>query len=329
MITTETRNAIQKAKEEAQYPLPLIINPPNPDTDLLEWTKEHLDFLEEKKLQHGGILLRGFKVPSIEVFEQFTNLFGDKLEEYKERSTPRTEVSGRIYTSTEYPANQHIPLHNENSYAHSWAKKIWFHCVKKAEQGGETPIADSRLIYKMLDRSIVKKFEEKKVMYVRNNGAGIDLSWQEIFQTNSREEVEAYCKATGMTCEWLDNDRLRTKAVRNAVARHPVTGEMLWFNQVHLFHVSNLPEEVREWLLMKYKLEDLPRNAYYGDGTPIEDSVLAEIREVLKEATVTFPWEEGDIMYLDNMLTMHARTPFKGKRKIVVAMADVTSDYGI
>jgi alpha-ketoglutarate-dependent taurine dioxygenase len=38
-----------------------------------------------------------------------------------------------------------------------------------------------------------------------------------------------------------------------------------------------------------------------------------------------FPWQKGDIISLDNMRTAHARMPFKGERRIAVAMAGMTS----
>ncbi len=34
------------------------------------------------------------------------------------------------------------------------------------------------------------------------------------------------------------------------------------------------------------------------------------------------PWQEGDILLIDNMLAAHARSPFTGPRKVLVAMAD-------
>ncbi|RML56422.1 putative Pyoverdine biosynthesis regulatory protein [Pseudomonas syringae pv. maculicola] len=72
--------------------------------------------------------------------------------------------------------------------------------------------------------------------------------------------------------------------------------------------------------------EDLPRNVYYGDGSPIEETLLDEIRGVLDDSTVSFPWLENDVLMLDNMLTAHSRAPFTGKRKVVVAMAQGHSD---
>jgi hypothetical protein len=67
----------------------------------------------------------------------------------------------------------------------------------------------------------------------------------------------------------------------------------------------------------------LPRNCYYGDGSLIEDSVMEEIGRVYAALEVSFPWHQGDILLLDNMLTAHARNPFSGLRKIYVSMGDM------
>lgn len=307
----------------------LLVEPAVAGLNLTEWASLHREWIETKLTQHGGLLFRGFLKPSMDAFEQFTKTFSDELAEYKERSTPRTEVHARVYTSTEYPAAQHIPLHNENSYAHAWPKQIWFHCMQAAQEGGETPIGDSRRVYDMLSESTRQKFAEKGVLYVRNYSADLDLPWQTVFQTEDPAEVEAYCRSVGMEFEWLPGGRLRTRAVRKAIAKHPVTGDLLWFNQAHLFHVSSLGEEAQAALLSTLSEADLPRNTYYGDGTPIEPEVLAEIRGVYDQLSRSFPWQEGDIMMLDNMRVTHGRTPFAGSRKVVVAMAGVTSEYGI
>jgi len=47
-------------------------------------------------------------------------------------------------------------------------------CVKVA-QGGETPIADSRKVFERIDPKIKEQFIQKKIMYVRNYGEGLDL----------------------------------------------------------------------------------------------------------------------------------------------------------
>ncbi len=305
--------------------LPWLITPAQAGLDLAEWAATHRADIEKRLLKVGAILFRGFGVGSEGQLERFLQGLSGDLLEYSYRSTPRKRVAGNIYTSTEYPADQHIPLHNELSYTRAWPMRIAFCCLKAAQQGGETPIADSRRVYEAIDPTVRERFASRQVMYVRTYGGGLDLPWEEVFQTSDRNGVEEFCRTHDIEFEWKDDNRLRTRQICQAVATHPVTAEPVWFNQAHLFHISALPPQVRESLLSAQKEEDLPRNVYYGDGSPIELDALTEIRRVLREATVTFRWQDGDVLLLDNMLAAHGRTPFVGPRKIVVGMAQTYS----
>ena len=322
-VKVSTTNLVNLDLLQPEQPLPLVIQPAVEGINLVTWAASNQDAIATWLLQHGGLLFREFNITEITQFEQFIQTLSGTLLDYSYRSTPRSQVSGKIYTSTEYPANQSIPLHNEMAYSLSWPMKIWFCCLKSAQQGGETPLVDSRKILQRIDSKIKDKFMEKKVMYIRNYSDNLDLSWENVFQTKNRLEVENYCRSAGIEFEWKDGGKhLRTRQVCQAVATHPKTGEIVWFNQAHLFHVSSLNPEVRQTLLSTVKEEDLPRNAYYGDGSPIEDSVLDEIREIYHQEAVIFPWQEGDVLMLDNMLTAHGRKPFIGSRKVVVGMAE-------
>jgi alpha-ketoglutarate-dependent taurine dioxygenase len=303
--------------------MPLLIEPALDSVNLAQWAGAHREQVEGLLLRHGALLFRGFRVDGVERFEQFARAVSPELLGYLERAAPRNEVGNKVYTSTEFPADQHIPLHHEMSYSHNWPTKIWFYCVQAAKEGGATPIADDRIVFQRLDPKIKEIFMRKKVMYTRNYGDGLDMPWQDVFQTTDRAQVEEYCRTARTQVEWKDGNRLRTRQVRQAVATHPKTGDMVWFNHAHMFHVSNLEPAVRESLLEEFGEEDLPRNSYYGDGSPIESSVLEEIRGVYREAAVSFPWQEGDIMMLDNFLSTHGRNPFVGPRKIVVAMSEL------
>jgi len=287
-----------------------------------EWTAHERARAELSLLKTGALLLRGFAPRSLREFQQFAASFGHALVNYEFGSTPRTALAAGVYSSTEYPAHQRIPLHNEQSYTRSWPMKIWFFCERAASEGGQTPIADSRAIYAAMPVRIRERFVERGLMYVRNYGGGLDVPWQQVFGTDDAREVERVCAARGIDCEWKGDGELRTREVAQAVARHPRCAAWVWFNQAHLFHVSALDADVRESLLEVVEVEDLPRNVYYGDGAPIEDSVLEEIRRVLERTKVTFAWCDGDVLMLDNMLVAHAREPFVGPRKVSVAMAE-------
>ncbi|MFJ4351871.1 TauD/TfdA family dioxygenase [Pseudomonas sp. NPDC089428] len=305
-----------------QCSLPLLVEAPHAGLDLNEALQPIRELVDRHLLDAGGILFRGFQVGGAEAFRSFAGGFGHPLLNYEFGSTPRSNVTQGVYTSTEYPPHQKIPLHNEQAYTREWPMKIWFYSMIAAESGGETPIADSREVFRRIDPRIHERFNRHGLMYVRNFGNGLDVPWEQVFNSDDPAVVEAYCQRHAISCDWKDDGELRTRQICQAVARHPRTGEDVWFNQAHLFHVSNLPPEVRESLLEIVDEEDLPRNVYYGDGSPIEDSILDEVRGVLDECTIAFPWQEGDVLMLDNMLAAHARSTFTGKRKVIVAMAE-------
>jgi len=321
-ISISAQTLAQMTVLDSEKAWPLVVEANVVGVDLAEWAAGHLQDLQARLLKTGAILFRNFNVDSIDNFKKFVHLISPELLEYNERSTPRTEVSEEIYTATEYPADECITLHNESAYSANWPMKIWFYCAQPAVQGGETPIADSRKVFEQIEPKIKERLIDKKVMYVRNYSDGVDLPWQTVFQTTDRRAVEDYCRSASIEFEWKDATHLRTRQIRPAIATHPVTGETVWFNQAHLFHVSSLAPALRESLLSLVEETELPRNSYYGDGSALEESVLDEIREVYRESAVTFPWQQGDVLMLDNMLAAHGRMSFTGPRKVLVAMAE-------
>jgi alpha-ketoglutarate-dependent taurine dioxygenase len=170
-----------------------------------------------------------------------------------------------------------------------------------------------------------RRFIEKGVMYVRNYEEGLGLNWQTVLRTNDMREAEEICRRNLMKFEWKERGRLRTVSVRPAVVRHPATNDWVWFNQAQHWHVSCLDPSAREFVESSFREEDYPRNCYYGDGTPIEDSVMAEILAVYRELEVVFPWQEGDAVVLDNLLTAHGRNAYTGERRLLVAMGEMKS----
>lgn len=304
--------------------LPLVIKPVADDIDLVDWVKSSGALIESKLLQHGAILFRGFNLKSVSEFERVTSAICPQLfANYGD--LPKEGISDRVYSSTPYPCDQAILFHNESSHLHQWPLKIWFFCLQPAQQGGETPIVDCNKVYQLLDPKLRERFEQKQLMYVRNYIEGLDVSWQNFFHTDDKIVVEKACRQSGIDFEWLPNNGLRTRKVRPAISHHPQTAKSVFFNQVQLHHISCLESDVRESLLSTLREENLPRNVYYGDGSPIEDSVMAEIEAVYQQAKVSFPWQQGDILMLDNMLIAHGRNPYKGSRKIVVAMGEMIS----
>jgi amino acid adenylation domain-containing protein len=327
-VNLPERKLIRTGYLQPEQKLPYLIQPDRDEIDLADWATSQRDFVDTKLVENGAILFRGFNLKSVSEFEKVASAICPQLfSNYGD--LPKEGISDRVYSSTPYPSDRAILFHNESSHLHQYPLKIWFFCVQPAQQGGETPIVDCHQVYQLLDPKLRSRLEEKQLMYVRNYIEGLDVSWQDFFHTTDKTVVEKSCRQSGIDFEWLPNNRLRTRQVRSAVSKHQKTGKPVFFNQVQLHHISCLEPSVRASLLSTLGEENLPRNVYYGDGSPIEDSVMAEIEAVYQQAKVSFPWQQGDILMLDNMLVAHGRNPYQGSRKIVVAMGEMFSSKNI
>jgi alpha-ketoglutarate-dependent taurine dioxygenase len=269
--------------------LPLVIEPSVESVDLLEWTDLHRSFFDENYAENGEHVM----------------------------------LNANIATPVFFPPDKQLLWHNENSFNHLWPTKIIFCCAEPPTWGGETPIVDSRRVFELIPAKVRDVFLSKGVMYQRNYGENLGLSWQAVFKTTDRSEVEENCRRNRMEFQWKSGDRLRTRCVRPAVIRHPVIGEPSWFNQGQHWHISCLDPETRWSLEALYAEEDLPRNLYFGDGSPIPDEYMNTILDVYRGLEVSFPWRKGDVMVVDNVLVAHGRNPFEGPRKILVAMGNM------
>ena len=303
----------------------LTIQPKHKNVDIVSWAKEQREMIGQKLRQQGALLFRGFAISSAQDFEHAAEaICPDLFGEYGD--LPRTGVSEKVYGSTPYPEDKAILFHNESSHLQQWPMKIWFCCLQPSQQGGETPIADCRQIYQSLSLKVRDRIKEKQLMYVRNYIKGLDVDWQDFFHTTERSVVEQRCKKAGVEWEWLANDGLQTRQVRPAVVRHPYTSEWVVFNQLQLHHLSHLDAPTQRSLLSLFGEDRLPRQVYYGDGTPIEPTVLDALQVAYKQAEKAFSWQKGDILMLDNMLMAHGRNSYVGPRKIAVAMGEIMTE---
>jgi alpha-ketoglutarate-dependent taurine dioxygenase len=300
--------------------LPLAFYSSSTAMSPLVWVTENKFVFEDGLAKYGAVLLRGFKKYDVQELEDFIRKTSGDLLTYRNRSTPRSLISGKIYTSTEYPADQIIHQHNESCYTHEWPARLFFCCITAAMRGGETPISDSRKVLKRIPKEIVDRFERAGITYLRTFTPGLGLTWQETFQISDRVQMQKYCKNNNIMADWLTDGRLRIRQTLQATAVHPVTGERVWFNQAHLFHLSSLPNEIRTELEKNHALDELPRNAFYGDGDNIDDETVDSVRQAYEKEESSYLWQEGDLLVIDNMLTAHGRKAFEGNRKIVVGM---------
>lgn len=316
--------------------LPLVIEPTYKNLGLqecLDNIKQDNSLLKKHLLTNGGLLFRGFPINSANDFTLFIKaLDTGKFLDYVGGDSPRIKVSEGVYTSTEAPPSIKIPLHNELSYVKNSPSHIFFYCEIPPKEKGETIIADARKVFASIDKDVKEKFIQKNLRYtscyypkdaLMKKINRFHKSWIDVFETENKTEVEKKCQENEFNYVWLKNDWLELSQIRPAITKHPLTHETVWFNQAHIFDFN---PKFLGWLkyLGTKLLYCLPHTKlheiHYADGSNIDRKDIYHIMDKLDENTIYFPWQKGDVLVLDNVLAMHGRAPFSGKRRVLVSM---------
>jgi alpha-ketoglutarate-dependent taurine dioxygenase len=287
--------------------------------DIAEWTAANRGQVEERLNARGGVLLRGFRAEADETAEVVLGLIGKELLDDAFWSTPRTGVAKKTFTATEYSSDRSISLHSEMSYMTKWPRLIAFHSLVVADEGGATTICDLDAVSQALGPTL-DKFLDKGVIYQRTHRPRVDIPWQTAFRTDDRARVAEIAGLAGMELDWRGDELQTRHAAQGCITTE--SGRPLWFNQSHIFHPANLAPTARTALTKLFGEDRLPRNAFYGDGSLISDETVQQVNAAFNEHSLGTPWRAGDVLVLDNLRFAHGRAPFKGSRRLLVAMAN-------
>ncbi|WP_407838826.1 TauD/TfdA family dioxygenase [Streptomyces sp. DSM 116496] len=273
-------------------------------------------------VKEKALVFRGFGITPQTLDAALDRLLPNRLA-YVHGNSPRTKVGGNVYTSTEYPQEFTISMHNEMSYAHAWPSRLAFFCQVQPGSGGATPVLDAERWLAVLDPEVREAFAGG-VRYVQNlhDGYGLGKSWQDTFETGERADVEAFLKNAGAEWEWRRDGSLRVESHRPSTTRHPVTGVEVWFNQADQWHPAGLGDETAAELAQILSEDEMPQSVRFADGSPIPAEYVAQVRDRGLEAAVDVDWRTGDLLLIDNVLLAHGRRPFTGDRRVLVAMSD-------
>lgn len=299
--------------------LPIILAAPGGGS--AAWATEHRDAVRARIAESGVVLLRGLGVvSSAEVADVAAGLGIEPVTE-REGFAPRSTYAEAVYSSTQWPPDELMCMHHELSYAAEVPSLILFGCLTAPAAGGKTEVADGQQVLRELPAELVAPFARNGWLLTRMYHE-IGVSWADAFGTDNAAEVDAYCAAAGLQCEWLPEGRLRTRQRRAAVVRHPRTGVPGWFNQIAFLNELTLDPVIRGYLVDVYGPSGLPFNTACGDGAPVCGDTVEKINEVYSQATIAEPWQDGDVLIVDNLRMAHSREPYEGAREIVVILGD-------
>ena len=305
---------------ETSFTLP-VYECQNDNITAADWLIEHHTCAVAALTKHGAILLRGFDVGTPYQLEQAIVAVDGAPMNYLENTSPRSTLSGEIKTSTDHPADQTIEMHCEQSYSRIFPLHLFLACVQPANNGGETPIADTRRVLEAIPQDIRSMLGAKGYLYRRIFYPGLGPDWKETYLVSDEEALERHLQQAGVTWRWLEGGILQTDILRRSIGTHPLTGEVAWFSHLLFWHHSSLEPAVARELLEQFGPYALPNGVFYSDGSLICDAEIAAIRKAYRQNTYAHQWQAGDLLILDNLLAAHGRHSYQGPRQIMFGMA--------
>ncbi|HEY0135216.1 MAG TPA: TauD/TfdA family dioxygenase [Nannocystis sp.] len=322
---------------------------------LLGFVDEHRSWLQDQLHTRGAALLRGFGLATPAQFEAAARAVEPELKNEYLGTSPRDARTPYVFSASELPPYYPIPQHCEMTFVKQPPRRLMFAClVAPRGGGGETPLCDMRTVAAQIDPAVRERFERGGIRIIRNYGGPsgkgrFDLwqlkRWDELFQTQDRAAVEARCAAEGVYTDlrWGPGDRLRLISEHDALRVHPETGVPVWFNHVQVFHLSTAASELRRiyrrtsdlrsGLLWRFAqvavagkrrftaVDEQALHCTYRDGREIEVADLEHVRDTIWRHMIAEPWQQGDMVVIDNFAIAHGRLPYRGPRQVVVAWA--------
>lgn len=312
--------------------------------DILAWLRELRPTLTAARDRYGAVLLRGFDaIDSAPRFAAVLEVIAEDLMEYVGGSAPREVVFGRVTTASGLPGTHSLALHQEMAYQKSRPDALALFCEVPPDEGGETPVADARAVTSRIDPAVRARFDQKGVGVRRflpspDKGAEntVPRPWSHVFGTKNPAEAARIAAEKEWKIEWrADGSMLLFQQILPAFKAHARTGERVWANQVH-YHS---PECTLRWALRDRRIADaetirkqmietpdLLDQCFHNDGARVSGQDVEHIWDVLEQSEIPVRWQRGDVMLLDNVISMHGRRWFSGRRRILVGLIKDAKD---
>jgi hypothetical protein len=284
------------------------------------WVGDRRGELLAKAARHGAVLFRGFPTATAEDFDAFIAAFALPNFPYYESlsNAVRVNRTPRVFTANEAPPSVTIFLHHEMAQTPVYPSRLFFFCEQPAGTGGATPICRSDVLWDRLkDRcpQFAQDCEAKGLRYSHvmpaadDAKSGMGRSWQSTLHAATRDEAEARLRELGYSWEWQSDGGLRATTPTLPAVRPLGDGRKSFFNQ--LIAASQGWKDYRN---------DPSKAVTHGDGSPLDRDAALVAAELGEELSFDVPWQKGDVVLLDNFVTMHGRRTFTGTRKVLASL---------
>ena len=288
-----------------------------------DWVVKHREELLRLSTVHGAVLLRGFPDQTVEGFDALIQAL--RVENFAYRKSlsnaVRLNQTERVFSANEAPPDVHIFFHHEMAQTPIYPERIMFFCEVAADEGGATPICRSDVLYQMLAEScpeFIRDCETKGLRYTNvmpgqdDLLSGMGRSWQSTLQVDSPAEAEARLAEMHYSWQWLEDDCLKVTTPTLPAVKEVAAGRKAFFNQL-----------IAAYCGWEDSRNDRSEAIRHGDGSLLDDDAVQQAIIFADQLAFDLYWQVGDVVLVDNTITMHARRPFQGKRKVFASLADM------
>ncbi|KAJ5116097.1 hypothetical protein N7456_000445 [Penicillium angulare] len=315
----------------------------------LDTVLEYISSLAEKDVfnniltQHGSILFRGFPIQEPEDLSKFTQAF--KLPQIHQEvglSGKRTTYAGgNVKTANEEPPDVKFYYHNEYGRSAHFPGVLFFFSQVVPESGGQTPLLSTIELYDrlreetpefvdtLIDKGIIGRQyypakedpESQTIGWNWQDSYGFTINPEDSLEEKRRKVEEVLKTRLQAEAEWQPNDALHVIQRLPAFRRIASTDQIVPFNGLGGVYGR---QRDRQALKPPHRGIDggihLPTT--YGDGSKIPQEYLEKLLSISDDIGFLVPWEEGDVAIVDNYTVQHARSPWVGKRSLLVSLWD-------
>lgn len=306
--------------------LPAVLDVPDDERSALAatvgWLRRRRPVLCRLLQTAGAVLLRGLAVREAADVAAVRDAVVEVPVGSREPFAPRTELGHGVYGDYHWPVDRELCPQHEQSYRLVVPQVVLLACLRPADAGGETLLADARQVLARLPAGVASRLRTNGWLMVRTFRDRIGISWRDAFEAGDDADLPATLDRELISHRWLADGTLRTVRRRPAVVHHPDTAEPCWFNHAAFFNEWGLDPLERQVLREAFGRDGLPLNSLAGDGSALTANEVTAIQAVYAQLSAEVLLHAGDVLVLDNVLVAHGRRAYQGPREVVVAMGE-------
>ena len=288
-----------------------------------DWVASQRDDLLQLANTHGAVLLRDFPVTDATDFDGIIQALALANFPYEKSlsNAVRINRTPRVFSANEAPPDVRIFFHHEMAQTPLFPKWILFSCEVAAQEGGATPICRSDVLFERMQSEcpeFAQACEQRGLSYTNvmpdsdDPQSGMGRSWRSTLGVESKQEAEARLAELNYSWHWQDDGCLNATTPALPAVVDAGGGRKVFFNQL-----------IAAFCGWKDERNDPSKAIRHGDGTPLDAAAVGIAAKLADELAFDLQWQVGDVALLDNTITMHARSPFVGKRKVVASLAEM------